>query len=220
MLYWLKAHSLQIDSMRRGIDVGVEEPRSLNGRGHIDGPSFHEGGVNHGNSVWVGSSDFLLVLMAIDGRRNGLLRRGLLVVDDCVFGLTILDAQPTDRVASLLVLEPEGSVVYTVHSGRFAEADASESDGFERPHEVLFALRVDVAFALEQLRLCTCVHLAGHVNLWRLVTRGTKPLIDNCVRELYVDVRIYVGLRYVLRIAGVVLHHSPLVACKDEGQQA
>jgi len=84
-----------------------------------------------------------------------------------------LEAGPIVRVAALLVLEPERSVVHTEHPGRLAKPYTTVADGVECAYNVLVSLRISRALPLNRRLRAGAGALAvtGALRRWRGATR-------------------------------------------------
>lgn len=78
-------------------------------------------------------------------RRRRRRRRGVVLLLDAG-----LETWPVVRVAPLLVLEPERSIVHAEHPGRLAKANAAVTYGVERAYKVLVRLRISRSFPLNR----------------------------------------------------------------------
>lgn len=84
-----------------------------------------------------------------------------------------LEAGPIVRVAALLVLEPERSVVHAEHPGRLAKPYTTVAHGVERAYKVLVCLRISRALPLNRSLRAGAGALAvtGALRRWRGATR-------------------------------------------------
>lgn len=86
---------------------------------------------------------------------------------------TGLEAGPIVRIAALLVLEPERSIVHAEHPGRFAKPYTTVAHGVECAYKVLVRLRISRALPLNRSLRAGAGALAvtGALRRWRGATR-------------------------------------------------
>lgn len=84
-----------------------------------------------------------------------------------------LEAGPIVRIATLLVLKPECSIVYAEHSGSLAKPYATVAHGVKRAYKVLICLRISRALPLNRSLRAGAGALAvtGALRRWRGATR-------------------------------------------------